>query len=46
VRLFYVFNGRDLKAPEDDAFELVMSIARGEQLEVQRIARQLAEWVH
>jgi death-on-curing protein len=46
VRLFYVFNGRDLKALEDDAFDLVMSIARGEQLDVQQIARQLAEWVH
>jgi death-on-curing protein len=45
VRLFYVFNGRDLQAPEDDAFDLVMSIARGEQLDVMVIARRLAGWV-
>jgi death on curing protein len=45
VRLFYVFNGHDLQAPEDDAFDLVMSIARGEQLDVGPIARRLAEWV-
>src|SRR3954447_17972566 len=34
ARLFYILNGRDLKAPEDDAFDLVMSIARGELLDV------------
>jgi death on curing protein len=45
VRLFYVLNGRDLQAPEDDAFDLVMSIARGEQLDVASIAAQLAAWV-
>ena len=45
VRLFYVLNGRDLKAPEDDAFDFVMSIARAELLDVQVIARQLADWV-
>jgi death on curing protein len=45
VRLFYVFNDRDLQAPEDDAFDLVMSIARGEQLDVSAIAGRLAEWV-
>ena len=45
VRLFYILNGRDLQAPEDDAFDLVMSIARGVQLDVPVIARQLAEWV-
>jgi len=40
-----VLNGHDLQAPEDDAFDLVMSIARGEQLDVAPIARQLALWV-
>jgi death-on-curing protein len=45
VRLFYVLNAHDLQAPEDDAFDLVMSIARGEQLDVAPIARQLALWV-
>jgi death on curing protein len=45
VRLFYVFNGRDLQAPEDDAFDLVMSVARGEQLDVSAIAGRLAAWV-
>ena len=45
VRLFYSLNGHDLQAPEDDAFDLVMSIARGERLDVAPIARQLGQWV-
>ena len=45
VRLFSVLNGRDLQAPEDDAFDLVMSIASGQERDVSAIAARLAPWV-
>jgi death-on-curing protein len=45
VRLFYRLNGRDLRAPADDAFELVVSIADGSIRDVADIAARLGGWV-
>jgi death-on-curing protein len=42
-RVFYGLNDVDLDAPEDPAFELVMSIARRE-ISVEQIAATLAQW--
>lgn len=42
--VFLGLNGCDLQAPDDDAFALVMAVARGEQLELAAVARQLASW--
>jgi death-on-curing protein len=44
TRLFYRMNGADLRADEDDAFELVVSIAGGELRGVPAIAGRLAQW--
>lgn len=41
--VFYGLNGVDLDAPDDPAYELVMSVARGE-LSVDEIAGTLAGW--
>lgn len=45
VRLFYRLNGYDLRAPIDDAFDLVMSIADGSLRDVPDIAALLHPWV-
>jgi len=45
VRLFYRLNGRDLHAPIDDAFDLVVEIAGGSVRDVPAIAARLRAWV-
>jgi death-on-curing protein len=45
VRLFYRLNDLDLRAPVDDAFELVASIADGTLRDVPEIATRLRSWV-
>ena len=45
VRLFYRLNDRDLRAPADDAFDLVASIADGSLRDVSDIADRLGAWV-
>jgi death on curing protein len=45
VRLFYRLNGRDLRAPADDAFDLIASIADGSLRDVPEIAGRLGAWV-
>lgn len=45
VRLFYRLNGRDVRAPSDEAFDLVASIADGSVRDVPDIARRLRGWV-
>ena len=44
VRLFYRLNGRDLHAPIDDAFDLVVEIADGSLRDVPAIAARLRAW--
>lgn len=45
LRVFYRLNDRDVRAPQDDAFELVMSVADGSLTDVGEIARTLRPWV-
>ena len=45
VRLFYRLNERDLHAPIDDAFDLVVEIAGGSLRDVPAIAARLRVWV-
>jgi len=45
VRLFYRLNGRDLHAPFDDAFDLVVEIADGSIRDVPAIGARLRAWV-
>lgn len=45
VRLFYRLNGNDLRAPADDAFDLIASIADGSLRDVPEIASRLRTWV-
>lgn len=45
VRLFYALNGRELRMPEDEAYDFVISIADGTRAEVDAIADVLARWV-
>ena len=45
VRLFYRLNDRDLRAPADDAFDLVASIADGSLRDVSDIADRIGAWV-
>ena len=45
VRLFYRRNGKDLRAPIDDAFDLVASIADGSLRDVPDMAARLRAWV-
>ena len=45
VRLFYRLNDLDLRAPVDDAFELVVEIAEGSLRDVPAIAARLRAWV-
>jgi death-on-curing protein len=44
VRLFYRLNDRDLRAPIDDAFDLVAAIADGSLRDVASIAAKLRAW--
>ena len=44
VRLFYRLNDQDLRAPIDDAFDLVVSIADGSIRDVADIGARLREW--
>ncbi len=45
VRLFYRLNERDLHAPIDGAFELVVEIADGSIRDVPAIAARIGAWV-
>lgn len=45
VRLFYRLNDADLRAPPDDAYHLVASIADGTLRDVPDIADRLRGWV-
>ncbi len=45
VRLFYRLNGRELHAPIDDAFDLVVEIADGSIRDVPAIAARIGAWV-
>jgi death-on-curing protein len=45
VRLFYRLNDKDLRAPVDDAFQLVVSIADGSLRDVPDIANRLRAWI-
>lgn len=42
--VFLWINGHDVHAPEDDAFDLVMTVASGEIADVKKIAGLLREW--
>ncbi len=44
VRLYYRLNERDLRAPIDDAFDLVAAIADGSLRDVASIAARLRAW--
>jgi death-on-curing protein len=44
VRLFYRLNDQDLRAPSDDAFDLVAAIADGSLRDVAAIATRLRAW--
>ena len=44
VRLFYRLNGRDLRAPIDEAFDVVVEIADGSLRDVAAIAARLRAW--
>jgi death-on-curing protein len=45
VRLFCRLNDRDLRAPLDDAFDLVSSVADGSLRDVRDIAARLRTWI-
>ena len=45
VRLFYRLNERDLRAPVEEAFDLVASIADGSLRDVPDITQRLRAWV-
>lgn len=42
--VFLWINGWDVRAPDDDAFDLVMRVASGEDRDVEKIAEQLRGW--
>lgn len=44
IRLLYRMNGEDVRAPVDDAFHLVASIADGSVRDVPEIAGRLRAW--
>ena len=44
VRLFYRMNDTDLRAPEDEAYDLVVDVAGGDVRDVDVIAARLAAW--
>lgn len=45
ARLFYVLNGRDLRMPADEAYDLVVRIAQGQEDDVAKVAATLRRWV-
>ncbi|HET8616951.1 MAG TPA: type II toxin-antitoxin system death-on-curing family toxin [Actinomycetales bacterium] len=45
TRVFYIMNDADVRAPEDDAYDLVAAIANHEQTDVEAVAPALAAWV-
>jgi death-on-curing protein len=45
LRLFYLLNGLDLRAPSDEAFDLIASIADGSLRDVSAIAERVSVWV-
>ncbi len=45
TRLFYVLNGRDLRAPHGEAYDLVMAVAEGTLTDIEKIAGTLTRWV-
>lgn len=45
VRLFCRLNGRDLRAPIDEAFDLVAAIAEGSIRDVAAISTHLRQWM-
>ena len=44
VVVFYALNGVDLDAPDDDAYDVVISVADGTRSDVAEIAQQLHQW--
>jgi death-on-curing protein len=44
TRLFYRLNGADLVADPNDAFDLVVAVARGQLIDVPAIATRLTRW--
>ncbi len=44
TRLFYVLNGADLRAEEDEAFALVMAVADGSVSDISAIGAILRRW--
>ncbi len=44
VVVFYALNGSDLDAPDDDAYDFVISVADGTRSEAADIAQQLHLW--
>ena len=42
--VFLWINGQDVRAPDDDAFDLVMSVASGGVADVEKIASALRAW--
>lgn len=44
TRLFYRLNGAGLVADPDDAFDLVVAVARGQLIDVPAIATRLTRW--
>lgn len=45
MRLFYRLNGKDLRAPVDDAYELVVAVADGSIRDVAAIADLVRRWM-
>lgn len=45
TRTFYRLNGYDVRASEDEAFDLVVSIADGTVSDVEEIAKAIRVWV-
>jgi death-on-curing protein len=42
--VFLWINWWDVRAPEDDAFDLVIAVASGEMVDVEKIAARLRVW--
>lgn len=45
TRLFYIVNNSDIRAPEDDAYDLVVAIANHELRDIEKVAAALGAWV-
>jgi death-on-curing protein len=44
VQILYGLNGHALRAPADDAYDLIIGIASGEVHDVTRVAAALRSW--